>query len=125
MCTTTSTTEAPTAPTILVTGGCGFIASHTLVCLLQAPENYNVVIVDNLVNSSSVSLDRVAKIVNLTDEERQKRLVFHNVDMRNEAEMKKVFENSPKFSACIHFAGLKVCVENYFHSIIREIIIDF
>jgi len=97
-----------TPPTILVTGGCGFIGSHTIVCLLNAAEQYNVVVVDNLVNSSSVSLDRVAEITKLTDEARKERLVFHKVDMRNEADMKKGFESSPKFTACIHFAGLKV-----------------
>ena len=103
MCETNSCT-----PTILVTGGCGFIGSHTIVCLLNAPEQYNVVVVDNLVNSSSVSLDRVSEITNLTEESRKERLVFHNVDMKDEAAMKKVFETSPKFTACIHFAGLKV-----------------
>ena len=93
-------------PTILVTGGCGFIGSHTIVCLLES--NYNVVVVDNLVNSSPVSLDRIAKITGLSEESRKDRLVFYNVDLRNEDELRKVFESSPQFSGCIHFAGLKV-----------------
>jgi UDP-glucose 4-epimerase len=65
-------------------------------------------VVDNLANSSAVSLDRVAEICNLDEESRKQRLVFHNVDMCDEDAFRKVFEASPKFDACIHFAGLKV-----------------
>lgn len=93
-------------PTILVTGGCGYIGSHTIVCLLE--KNFNVVVVDNLSNSSPVSLQRVAQIVGLTEAESKERLVFHQVDLCNEAALRKVFEASPTFQACIHFAGLKV-----------------
>lgn len=92
--------------TILVTGGCGYIGTHTIVCLLE--QGYDVVIVDNLVNASSVSLDRVAEIANLDDEARKKRLVFHQVDLCDKEALRKVFESSPTFQACIHFAGLKV-----------------
>ena len=91
---------------VLVTGGCGYIGSHTIVLLLE--QGYSVVVVDNLSNSSPKSLDRVQKIVGLSDEERKKRLVCHNVDICDEAELRKVFESSPAFEACIHFAGLKV-----------------
>jgi nucleoside-diphosphate-sugar epimerase len=92
---------------VLVTGGCGYIGSHTIVCLLQ--QGYSVVVVDNLVNSSKVSLDRVAEIAAIgNDEERKERLVFHEVDLCDRAALKKVFEVSPKFQSCIHFAGLKV-----------------
>ena len=97
-----------TGPTILVTGGAGYIASHTLVCLLTSPLDYSVVVVDNLSNSSPESLNRVAKICNLDDESRKRRLVFHQVDFCDEAALSKIFESSPKFDACIHFAGLKV-----------------
>lgn len=95
-----------TKPCILVTGGCGYIGSHTIVCLLA--QNYNVVVVDNLSNSSSVSLDRVAQIAELDAEARKKRLVFHEVDLCDADALRKVFETSPTFEACIHFAGLKV-----------------
>ena len=99
------------SPTVLVTGGCGYIGSHTIVCLLE--KDYNVVVVDNLSNSSAISLDRVAEIVGLKDDERKERLVFYQVDLCNEAELRKVFESSPKFLSCIHFAGLKVgCYES-------------
>ena len=92
-------------PCILVTGGCGYIGSHTITCLLE--RNYDVVVVDNLSNSSKISLDQVAKIVGI-DEERQKRIVFHEVDLCDKDALRKVFESSPKFLSCIHFAGLKV-----------------
>ena len=94
------------AKTILVTGGCGYIGSHTITCLLQ--QDYNVVVVDNLVNSSAVSLDRVCEIVGLSDAERKERLVFHKVDLCDEQALRKVFQESPIFTSCIHFAGLKV-----------------
>ena len=103
-----------TGATILVTGGCGYIGSHTLVCLLR--QGYNVVVVDNLVNSSPVSLDRVVEIAGLSDEERSQRLVFCEVDICDKAALRKVFETSPKFQACIHFAGLKVCLYRFIQS---------
>ena len=76
--------------TILVTGGCGYIGSHTLVCLLR--QGYNAVVVDNLVNSSPVSLDRVAEIAGLSDEERSQRLIFCEVDICDKAALRRVFE---------------------------------
>lgn len=109
-----------TPPTILVTGGCGYIGSHTIVCLLQS--GYNVVVVDNLVNSSKVSLDRVAEIVGLSEEERATRMVVHIVDICDKEALRKVFESSPTFQACIHFAGLKAVGEStqiplkYYHN---------
>ena len=93
-------------PTVLVAGGCGYIGTHTIVCLLQ--QNYNVVVVDNLVNSNAISLEKVAEIVGLSKEEKEERLVFHKVDICDETALRKVFEVSPKFISCIHFAGLKV-----------------
>lgn len=96
--------------TVLVTGGCGYIGSHTIVCLLQ--QSYDVVVVDNLINSSKLSLDRVCEIVGLDDKEREKRLKFHNVDICDESKLRQVFvlqhEAGSAFYACIHFAGLKV-----------------
>jgi UDP-glucose 4-epimerase len=108
------------APVILVTGGCGYIGSHTIVCLLE--RNFNVVVVDNLSNSSEISLDRVAEIANLSEQERKTRLVFHKVDICDRDALRKVFESSPKFQACIHFAGLKAVGEStliplkYYHN---------
>ena len=89
---------------ILVTGGCGYIGTHTIVCLLE--QNYSVVVVDNLINSNPISLEKVKEICNLpTDSDR---VIFHKVDICHEPDLRKVFETSPKFEACIHFAGLKV-----------------
>lgn len=99
-------TTSNTKGTVLVTGGCGFIGTHTIVCLLE--QQYNVVVIDNLSNSSAVSLDRVVQICELSDEQRAERLVLHVVDLCDDAAVRKVFESSPTFCSCIHFAGLKV-----------------
>jgi UDP-glucose 4-epimerase len=88
-------------------GGCGYIGSHTLVLLLE--QGYNVVVVDNLINSSEVSLDRVCEICQLSSpDERKERLVFRKVDLCDSGALRNVFETSPTFEAAIHFAGLKV-----------------
>ncbi len=89
---------------ILVTGGCGYIGTHTIVCLLE--QNYSVVVVDNLINSNPISLEKVKEICELPPD--TDRLVFHEVDICHEPDLRKVFEASPKFESCIHFAGLKV-----------------
>jgi UDP-glucose 4-epimerase len=113
--------DSTESKTILVAGGAGYIGSHTLTCLLQ--QGYNVVVVDNLINSSSISLDRVCEIVGLTPEQRAERLKFYKVDICNEAELRKVFEASPvTFQSCIHFAGLKV--RNSDISIVRMMLSD-
>jgi len=118
--TTTTTTGTSTTTmsddneraTVLVTGGCGYIGTHTIVLLLE--QNYNVVVVDNLVNSSAVSLDRVAEIVGLSDKEREERLVFYKVDICHADQLRPVFEarRATPFAACIHFAGLKAVGES-------------
>ena len=100
-----ASTEKSAGP-ILVTGGAGYIGSHTILLLLE--QGYDVVVVDNLVNASMVSLDRVAELAGLDEIARKERLVYHNVDMCDRDALKNIFESSPTFSACIHFAGLKV-----------------
>ena len=87
---------------ILITGGAGFIGSHTCVEMLNS--GYDVVVVDNLDNSSSESLDRVEKITG-------KKVKFYKEDVRNREALRKIFtENSIK--AVIHFAGLKAVGES-------------
>ena len=87
---------------ILITGGAGFIGSHTCVEMLNA--GYDVVVVDNLDNSSSESLDRVEKITG-------KKVKFYKEDVRNREALRKIFtENS--IEAVIHFAGLKAVGES-------------
>lgn len=87
---------------ILVTGGAGFIGSHTCVELLNA--GHSVVVVDNLSNSHQESLKRVEAI---TD----KNVRFYQVDILDEAALVKVFEKE-SIDAVIHFAGLKAVGES-------------
>ena len=83
---------------VLVTGGAGYIGSHTCVELLE--RGMEVVIVDNLVNSSEKSIDRIEKITG-------KRPVFYKADVRERRVMNKIFDVNPDISCVIHFAGLK------------------
>ncbi|KAG0322128.1 hypothetical protein BGZ99_003497 [Dissophora globulifera] len=90
--------------TILVTGGAGFIGSHTVVELLALGKR--LVIVDNLCNSSEEALHR-AKIL----AHNKGSLVFYKVDLLDAFALEAVFEHH-RFSACIHFAGLKAVGES-------------
>ena len=87
---------------ILVTGGTGFIGSHTVVQLLN--EGYDVVIVDNLVNSKIEVLNRIKKITGKSPK-------FYKINCCDEKEFRKVFENE-KIDEVIHFAGLKSVAES-------------
>ena len=97
---------------VLVTGGTGYIGSHTCVELIQA--GHDVVVLDNLSNSKEESLDRVEKITG-------KRPKFYHVDMCIGEDLMKVFEEN-KIDAVIHFAGLKAVGESvakpweYYHN---------
>lgn len=82
---------------ILVTGGAGFIGSHTVVELQNA--GYDVVVLDNLCNASRKALDRVEKITG-------KKVTFYEADIRDEKVLQDIFDNE-KIDSCIHFAGLK------------------
>ena len=88
--------------TVLVTGGAGYIGSHTCIALLNA--GFNVVVLDNLSNSNIESLNRVSKIT-------KKSLHFIEGDIRDRAVLQKIFtENDIK--TVIHFAGLKAVGES-------------
>jgi len=87
---------------ILVTGGAGYIGSHTVVELLEA--DYEVVVYDNLTNSSPVSLERVAEITG-------KKVTFIEGDIRDKAALNSLF-SAHNFDAVIHFAGLKAVGES-------------
>ena len=80
---------------ILVTGGAGFIGSHTCVELLEA--GYEVVIVDNFSNSKPEALNRIKKITG-------KDFAFYEADLLDLAALEKIFEEN-KIDAVIHFAG--------------------
>ncbi len=87
---------------ILVTGGAGYIGSHTCVELLN--NNYEVVVVDNLCNSSKESLNRVKTITG-------KEVTFYQQDILDEAALARIFSQH-KIDAVIHFAGLKAVGES-------------
>jgi len=87
---------------ILVTGGTGYIGSHTVVQLLL--QDYEVVVFDNLSNSSQMVLDRIEKITN-------KNCIFIEGDVRDRAALRSVFINH-NLDAVIHFAGLKAVGES-------------
>jgi len=87
---------------ILVTGGAGYIGTHTLIELIR--EGHEPIVVDNLSNSSEEAIKRVERIVG-------RQIPFHNLSVQDEASLRKVFEQYP-FDAIIHFAGLKAVGES-------------
>ena len=97
---------------ILVTGGAGYIGSHTCIELINA--GYDVVVLDNLSNSSEKSLDRVAQITG-------KKIPFYQVDILDKEGMNEIFEKEA-IDSVIHFAGLKAVGESvskpleYYHN---------
>ncbi len=97
---------------ILVTGGAGYIGSHTVVELLEAGED--IVIVDNFVNSKPEALDKIKKITG-------KDFKFYEVDILDEEKLEKVFKGN-NIESVIHFAGLKAVGESvvkpieYYHN---------
>jgi len=88
---------------ILVTGGAGYIGSHTVVELIQ--EGFQPIIVDNLCNSSAKNLDGIKAITNAE-------VIWHNVDCTNEEEFKLVFEKEKDIVGAIHFAAYKSVEES-------------
>lgn len=91
-----------TVMNILVTGGAGYIGSHTLIELIEA--GHSPVVVDNLSNSSKEALNRVEKITGKT-------IPFYELDLRDEKALQEVFTQH-SFDAIIHFAGLKAVGES-------------
>lgn len=92
----------PKTSVILVTGGAGFIGSHTVVELLS--NGYQVVVMDNLSNSNEESLRRVKKITG-------KEVTFEKADLCDEAALERIF-NTYNVASVIHFAGLKAVGES-------------
>ncbi len=83
--------------TILVTGGASYIGSHTIVELIKV--GHSVVVVDNLCNSSRISIERVEKITGTS-------ITFYEDDIRDKEELNAVLDKH-QIDVCIHFAGLK------------------
>ncbi len=88
--------------TILVTGGAGYIGSHTAIALLD--QGHRVVIADDLSNSSPVAVDRIRELTGAD-------VAFHETDLTDADALRKVFEAHP-IAATIHFAGLKAVGES-------------
>src|SRR5690554_627965 len=106
---------------ILVTGGLGFIGSHTVVELME--NGHDVVVVDNLVNSKLSVLGKLKKITGTE-------VVFYMVDATDEEAMKQVFE-SHDFDGVIHFAGLKAVgesvekpLEYYYNNLVSTMVLS-
>lgn len=99
-----SLATAPADQTILVTGGAGFIGSHTCVELLE--QGYNVVVVDDLSNSSEEAIRRIGEITG-----KPEKLTFYQVDILDREALDKVFA-AHDIDAIIHFAGFKAVGES-------------
>ena len=85
----------------LAYSGTGYIGSFTALALLEA--DYEVVIVDNLYNSSVEVINRIELICGIRPE-------FYNADVTEEATFDKIFKEHPDIDSVIHFAALKVCI---------------
>ena len=106
---------------ILVTGGAGYIASHTCVALLEA--GYSVIVADNLCNSNTETLDRVKHITN-------KEITFYQIDVTDETAVETVFSNH-RLDGVLHFAGLKAVGESvekpltyYYNNIVSTMVLS-
>jgi UDP-glucose 4-epimerase len=88
---------------VFVTGGAGYIGSHTVLELLKA--GHDVVVVDNLCNSSEESLKRVTRLAG-------RDIVFYNADIRDEQKLEEIVSKEAPFDATIHFAALKAVGES-------------
>lgn len=108
---------------VLVTGGAGFIGSHTVVQLLEG--GYQVIIVDDLSNSSAVAVDRVKTIVG---DEAAKNLTFYEANVLDHDAMNKIFDTH-QIDRVIHFAGFKAVGESvskpveYYHNNIENTLV--
>ncbi|MFD1020182.1 UDP-glucose 4-epimerase GalE [Thalassobacillus hwangdonensis] len=105
---------------ILVTGGAGYIGSHTCVTLLEA--GHKIVVVDNFCNSKADTLDRIKQIAN-------KNFEFYQVDVTNKYDVEEIFKKH-SFDGVIHFAGLKAVGESvevpltyYYNNIVSTMVL--
>ncbi|MCZ2257307.1 UDP-glucose 4-epimerase GalE [Sporosarcina sp. G11-34] len=105
---------------ILVTGGAGYIGSHTCVALLEA--GYSVIIADNLCNSNRRDIEKTTQIV-------EKEVIFHEIDVTDEKAVDNIFKNH-QIEGVIHFAGLKAVGESvekpfeyYYNNIVSTMVL--
>lgn len=106
---------------ILVTGGLGFIGSHTVIELIKS--NHQVVIVDNLINSKVEVLDKINEICGVRPE-------FYQMDVTNESAVEEIFKTH-SFDGLIHFAGLKAVGESvekpiayYYYNLVSTMVLS-
>lgn len=106
---------------ILVTGGAGYIGSHTCVALLEA--GHSVIIVDNLCNSKAETIDKIKQITN-------KEIIFYQIDVTNEVAVDEIFSKHD-IDGVIHFAGLKAVGESvekplsyYYNNLVSTMVIS-
>ena len=99
---------------ILVTGGAGFIGSHTCLALLE--EGYDLVVIDSYVNSNEKSLERVIDTFKINNKAKKANIEIEQADIRDEIELDKLFSEHQSLEkpieAVIHFAGLKSVTES-------------
>ena len=100
------TDKASNDSCVLVTGGCGFIGSHTVVELLE--KGYEVVVIDDLSNSSDAALERVGQIVGA---DAMRRLSFYRANVNDREALDRIFTQH-QIDAVIHFAGFKAVGES-------------
>ncbi|PFM78968.1 UDP-glucose 4-epimerase GalE [Bacillus sp. AFS077874] len=105
---------------ILVSGGAGYIGSHTCVALLEA--GHSVIVADNLCNSKVETLEKVEQITN-------KGVIFYKIDLKDETAVKELFSNH-SIDGVIHFAGLKAVGESvdipliyYYNNLVSTIVL--
>ena len=96
--------------TILITGGTGFIGSHTSLELLK--KGYHVVLIDNFINSSPETLGNIKNIINLYDRNLCNNIRLCFGDLRDKSFIEDIFNQSKNISGVIHFAGLKSVSES-------------
>lgn len=106
---------------ILVTGGLGFIGSHTTIELIK--NNHTVIIADNLINSKIEVLDELFTITGIKP-------IFYQIDVTDEAKLEEIF-NSHKIDGVIHFAGLKAVgesvskpLEYYYNNLVSTMVLS-
>ena len=106
---------------ILVTGGAGYIGSHTCVELLN--NNHSVIIADNLINSKIETIDKIKQITN-------KDVIFYQIDVTDEQAVESIF-NKHKVDGVIHFAGLKAVgesvdkpLEYYYNNLVSTMVLS-
>ena len=106
---------------ILVTGGLGFIGSHTTIELIK--NNHEVTIADNLINSKIEVLNKLSTVTGIKP-------TFYQIDVTDEAKVEEIFNNH-KFDGVIHFAGLKAVgesvsklLEYYYNNLVSTMVLS-